>query len=534
MLVRSITGSNFGGFRERPGASARELHLADTGVTLITGPNGSGKSTFIEAVSWTLWGKPVRGDTLNIPDTASSAKVHVGNIWCERARTKSGKLSLRWGPVKNGIEQAALPYESNTHAQAALDERIDSYAQWVRTCVFTTTAGVTEFLSSTDTERRDILERLCGLEQFAAGQKRLRSDLKDGTDKLSTLRMKKASRDAAIAQARTALDSGRLMLDSVRAQVPAAPPVGAEGEAPVSYAELNRLEQEVGAIQMQLNDAQRRSRRPYAPSTACGQCQRPYENASAALEQHAREVAIADTATHEAAGHSDRLASHRGNYNVILGRYQEWQARANEGARLRAVAASHAGSVAAAEANVERMMDAVVEIMMTPDPAAELTAQQQLVDELGGADKVLGARGVRSVLLSNLIAALSASAQQWVHRLVSPNQNINIRATSTTQGGDLVMKIDVELSGMIHSYTSASQGQQRRLDLAVLLAISTFGTSDDSTIWFDEVLDGIDAAGMDEISEVILELAETRPIVVITHSERVIGNLSARSNHMVL
>ena len=38
-----------------------ELQFPNKGVLVITGANGSGKSTVIDAVSWVLWGRTLRG-----------------------------------------------------------------------------------------------------------------------------------------------------------------------------------------------------------------------------------------------------------------------------------------------------------------------------------------------------------------------------------------------------------------------------------------------------------------------------------------
>jgi DNA repair exonuclease SbcCD ATPase subunit len=54
------------------GNTFTEVVLNDTPSTLIIGENGSGKSTFIEAISFALYGKPFR--KINKPQLVNSIK----------------------------------------------------------------------------------------------------------------------------------------------------------------------------------------------------------------------------------------------------------------------------------------------------------------------------------------------------------------------------------------------------------------------------------------------------------------------------
>lgn len=535
MRITSVSGSGFGGLRR-----GTELDIPEQGVVLITGPNGSGKSSFLEGVSWALWGQSIRGEALARSGQECHVHVEFPGYFAERGRSKSDKLSLTWGEVHGpeitgGVGTRVFQqYESTKHAQAALLEVLPTYDQWRRTCVFTTTDGVGDFLAAPDSERRELFERLCGLEQFATGLTRLRTDLQARSRELQVARVEQQSRQDQIRVAEDALHRAIKFQRDVRSQVPSAPPVGAEGPEPISPVELQVMDHRVSMIEAKLREAQARSRRPYAPPLVCGACQRPYDNVEQAQQAHAAAVALADEATHEAAKYSDELATQRGNYLVHRQRYDQWQVQALENARLRSVAASHVGTLNAADAQVSEATNALMRCLSAPDHTDRIAALERDVAVLEGAERVLGPRGVRSLLVSNLISAVSASAQQWVDRFCPPGQRLEITATSTTKSGDASMRIGVNISGPISSYKSASQGERRRLDLSVLFALASFGTAEDSTIWLDEVLDGLDDRGVDQVCDVILELAEYRSIVVISHSERVISNLKGRAQHLHL
>ena len=85
------------------------------------------------------------------------------------------------------------------------------------------------------------------------------------------------------------------------------------------------------------------------------------------------------------------------------------------------------------------------------------------------------------------------------------------------------ISLDVEGAGGGYGYRAASGGERRRLDIALLLALSDVaGVVADAapgTLWVDEAFDSLDSRGVAVVVEALTALAESRCVVVITHSE---------------
>jgi len=503
------------------------------GLTLVCGPNGSGKSTLLEAVSWCLWGKTIRGESLIVDETrAASVRVVTDRLSVTRSRSAAGRTSLTWST----LDTAPLLYESTTHAQRALEEALGlTWDHWRRTCVFTTSRGTTsarsvsEFLDAPDSEKKALLERLCGLEQFDLGAERARDDLRAAQQGVHPIQSQLAAVAHAHQLAQQRYDLAHAAFDRVMSSAPSVPPH--PGEPPMSDEEAHVLTMSLSMLETQLRVATDRSRRPRAPSTSCAACGRAFDNAADATAHHAAEVAAADAAGHEAAQLSDKLATDRGNAGVKLAALQRWKEALSAHTAAQRVAARYADSIQSA---TDELLAASAALELAPerrpDLEEQLREQERRVKVLEGCVQVLGAQGARGMLLSSMIESVSEAAQMWAHRLVSPEQVLQITSTSELKNGATSMKIGVNVAGPIAKYGAASQGEARRLDLAVMLALASFSTEESGTLWMDEVLDGLDVDGVDTVAGILVEVSQHRSIVVVTHSERLIMRLSGCSS----
>jgi DNA repair exonuclease SbcCD ATPase subunit len=69
------------------------------------------------------------------------------------------------------------------------------------------------------------------------------------------------------------------------------------------------------------------------------------------------------------------------------------------------------------------------------------------------------------------------------------------------------------------TYQGLSGGERRRTDLALQLGLSQMVGGGSGTLWLDEAFDALDRDGAERAAVVARELAATRCVVVISHSE---------------
>ena len=82
-------------------------------------------------------------------------------------------------------------------------------------------------------------------------------------------------------------------------------------------------------------------------------------------------------------------------------------------------------------------------------------------------------------------------------------------------------KIEFSASGVggKHGYDGASSGQRRRIDIAMALAMadnSRYGKR--GTLWLDEVFDSLDEDGIDQVVNLVSQLAQQRQVILLTHN----------------
>ena len=83
--------------------------------------------------------------------------------------------------------------------------------------------------------------------------------------------------------------------------------------------------------------------------------------------------------------------------------------------------------------------------------------------------------------------------------------------------------MDFNISGL--NYRSCSSGERKRVDLAVLIALYDLTTlrykSNYNILVLDEVLDSIDEVGIEAVKDLLLELNNRIPtIIVVSHNNQ--------------
>ena len=140
--------------------------------------------------------------------------------------------------------------------------------------------------------------------------------------------------------------------------------------------------------------------------------------------------------------------------------------------------------------------------------------------------------GLKSYLIETKIPSINAAATAYAHRLLGPGSFVRLSATRRLKDGDEreQMSVDAFIPGCSVTYAKASKGQRRRMDLCLLLAfrdiIEGFNGQRGVPFMVDELFDGLDATGEEFIVELLRDLAKTRPVFLVTHSDtlRAVGD----------
>jgi len=85
------------------------------------------------------------------------------------------------------------------------------------------------------------------------------------------------------------------------------------------------------------------------------------------------------------------------------------------------------------------------------------------------------------------------------------------------------ISLEIEGAGGGYGYKAASAGERRRIDVALLFALSEISSAAHGTmagtLFVDECFDGLDSVGVPRVVEAVRELANRRAVVVISHDE---------------
>ena len=164
MQLERIRLKTFGCFEQRD----FELH---NGINLIFGPNFSGKSTLVNAIFFTLTGKPIvpRVDAAAI----KNAKAYSGTAGLQFIaageryllyRATGKRIQLR--SEKSGAWQIVFDENRVRVTETLLQERFGIMHEQLALTTFLREGEIFEFLARQSTSRRDILHTLLGIDRL--------------------------------------------------------------------------------------------------------------------------------------------------------------------------------------------------------------------------------------------------------------------------------------------------------------------------------------------------------------------------------
>lgn len=546
-----------------------EYDLSQPGLTGIEGviygvpgctSNGSGKSYLLDGPSWICFDRALRDRygkddmiRLQFRPKGSGELELITDTKGRPARPHDGSYGIQHiigGPVPIRIERYRNhPQEGNkarlivdgedvtcgrdSMTNAAIEDVLGmDYRAFVNSIAFGARDDVKSFFSATDTERKAVLDKLLGMEMYAAAQVRSRKRLVEVSEELAVGERKRATLasrieeqelalaglsvieefdadfvwkrarmlhqlsaiqqeriEAAVAEAQEGVESEELAASSARE---------AYEEAQQAYRlERRNLEgkrrakaEERGARTADANAAQEAIARWGKLKGNCPTCEQPVsktlklrsERAALQTRDAARDDAAAIQRAEATLGEAlgalrEPIPPDLPALAAAKGVLQEWNSDLRAWKRE---VAGRAAAVTVAQQECERAAgrrEAVVErIARLREELAESVSEdasvQVVADRLEFWVEGFGPGGLRSFLIENEIPEINRVATHYAQRLLGNGAQVRLSATRQLKGGGAREELGIEavIPGCTITYAGASKGQRKRLDLAILLA----------------------------------------------------------------
>lgn len=511
------------------------LKLPPVGLVLITGQNGAGKSTFVEAVSYAAWGKTLRGTDPRRAGSAGSVRIHTGfGMELVRSWTHSMRTQLE---VAHDKAEASWQFDTTSKAQDHVTGVLGEWDTWRRSCAFSSVDDLS-FATASDAERKRLLESLIGLSRFDRALEACRVDLR-------VVSLEVASAKGALVRvqvARTEATQGLEALEVMAAQ--AAP-----------QADLASLKARLEVVEGNLETREQNFHDEGRAKWAAWITEQEYKAKIKRLEAQIRDLEgdacptcdqvwpDKDTRDVKRFGLQHDLKELRDNpprgpderrYKAAEQALDDCRkAAANLKAELRqaeqAIARHNEAQALVKEAKL-RLID-----MEDEEDAARtrLESAEYLARHLEVTDTVLGTKGARAHMLADALAGLEGVANLWLERIARVDAPLKLRLSPYTEkktGGTAdAISMEVEGAGGGRGYRAASGGERRRIDVAIMLALAEVAQRADGrvapTMFFDEVFDSLDVAGVEAVAQALDQLAQDRCVVVMSHSVDLISHL---------
>jgi DNA repair exonuclease SbcCD ATPase subunit len=460
-----------------------------------------------------------------------------------------GGSSLRLAEVLTDAQEFTA-----SKTQDRIDMFLGTWDRWRRSCVFTT-ADLAMFTLASDAERKQFFESVLGVDRFDRALENVKARGQD-----ADLAHRKAMAEKEVLERQWVSLSTRLScLTAVGPDGPRPEPL------PSPMARLEELRKEgarlrkqadsergaAHAVEAAAREAQAKVNHLTAeiaslgssrPCPTCGVVSST-DDAEAIAAQRTRKQAALDVANGVLFNVQERLQERRAK----LAEQEAEHARVAD--ELETAAQQLSASITAyteRDAAIRQWDGAqalyLAQVVDKRKLSADLGAVEMKLDEIQEqcvmlqlesyrcalAEDVLGTRGVRARMLERLLATVTHLANEWLDLLTPPVMRVAVEGKRVSTSGAITDVISIRAWKSMGkdvvdddrlTYDDMSTGQRKRIDIALLLALSAVSSDDSSTMFFDEVFDGLDAAGRAGVVSLINKLATTRCVVVITHDE---------------
>ncbi|KAI1267991.1 P-loop containing nucleoside triphosphate hydrolase protein [Xylariaceae sp. FL1019] len=219
----SLTISNFLGIQQEF-AIDFEGDLG-RGLTFVVGANGSGKSTLIEAIVWCQFGRTLRrglsiSDVVNdISGKDCKVSLTFSNGYTISRHRKHKVFGNRVIVSLHGVEQPHFEHGEARATQQAIDDLLGiDYEEFIKTVVLGHESA-TSFLSSTPTQRHDLIESTLNLSKLDSCSNLCRKTLKEIDTDIIALRNQQETISGKIALVTARITSREADVNRLRTEI---------------------------------------------------------------------------------------------------------------------------------------------------------------------------------------------------------------------------------------------------------------------------------------------------------------------------
>jgi len=460
--------------------------VPSVGLLLVHGANGAGKSSrMVDAPCYAFWGKTERGVD---PWSTQAGFVSVETDAFTITRRWTGKsLSVRLtDPLR------ALEFSTNTSASAEVCKRYMTLDAW-KLCARLTSNDIAAFSRAAAAKELSMLESVLGLSWVKKASAAASAKHREAQTSLAEIAYEQKQNQQQVAHIEHTIALAEMLL----------------GETPEPPPFPRPTEQYIADLRLQIagnhSSAQRcLSEQHVDESTnreSCPTCKRPWVHTQGSESEAPQE---------------------------------KWAPQLDEGAQVaqrvwglldaakdqQAAWASYEFAVRSRQAKLqqlnlprehERLLDALCDAMEIDN---NLQRAQQQAEIVAAVHQLYSAGGVRELLLKRALSQLAETATSYASALGLWDTRIGLGLRSDG-------KIEFSASGVggKHGYDGASSGQRRRIDIAMALAMadnSRYGKR--GTLWLDEVFDSLDEDGIDQVVNLVSQLAQQRQVILLTHN----------------
>lgn len=562
-----------------------DFDFEDAGFVLVEGDNGAGKSAMVDALVWCLHGTTLRGyekDEVVHRRVGKDCLVRVsmrdaqGEWSVQRARRHS-RLRDGLSIVEDGVDRSL---SGAKETQAKIHERLGCSRKTFLSSVVFGQDRAYRFSSLTDSEQKEILDEVLGVERFAVACGAARKLATKLQGELESLGIRFARAEDAVAEAESEVADLKLK-DADFASSQMQKIVAVRGKLVEAKQQLDKARRfrDVGELSEVLDGAN------HAVAT--------YERKLAkATEAEASAAALLSSAAIRAAANakliadSDRLGGScptcgqkpTKRLNALLKEAREKAdgvaGEAAEASRQRDAAATAAGiartklreaRAASAEAQLAHdsavRLDAdaeswrrrradcearIAELEAETNPYAELVEKalarsrkhqvqvDALDDEIKAVEhhlaaaqfwvKAFGNAGLRSLLVDSSLPLLNEEASRVSLALTGGDISIEFSAQTEQKSGKVVDRFEVRVDNRhgAGDYAGNSAGERAKVDLCVGLALQRLVAQRSSASFnlaiYDEVFDHLDQASHERVVDVLSGL-DRATVLVVSHDD---------------
>lgn len=455
------------------------------GLLLVHGTNGAGKSSrMVDAPSYAFWGKTERGVD---PWSTQAGFVSVETDAFTITRRWTGKsLSVRLTDPTRATE-----FSTNTAATAEVCRRYMTLDAW-KLCARLTSNDIAAFSRAAAAKELSMLEAILGLSWVKRATAAAVAKHREAQSALTEISYAQKQNQQQVAHIEHTIALAEMLIG----EVPAPPPFP------------KPTEQYIADLRLQIAGHHSQTQRRLAEhhdnessnGASCPTCKRPWPQAPGA-----------STSQEKWAPHPDEGAQVAQRVWNLLDTAKDQQV----------AWASYESAVRSRQAKLqqlnlprehERLLDALCDAMAID---TDLQGAQKQAEIAAAVHQLYSAGGVRELLLKSALSQLAQTATEYAAALGLGHTSIGLDLRADNG------KIEFSATGVggKHGYDGASSGQRRRIDIAMALAMadnSRYGKR--GTLWLDEVFDSLDEDGIDQVVNLVSQLAQQRQVILLTHN----------------